>query len=288
MSPDHPGVASAPASSANLGPAFDCLALALELRCTVTASLADSWLVEHVGEHRPESGAPDAVLEAAQSAVGERRPLRITVANEIPVGRGLGSSSAAYAAGSLAAWRAVGESHPEERLFDLVSRLEGHPDNAAAAVFGGLVLATAGGSVRRLPWNPALAVVVAVPNTTLSTKIARTALPAEYPAEVVVRSLARASALMAGLLSGDPVLLAEAGGDELHEAPRQSMRPEVSGLIGAARDAGAFHAAWSGAGPSVLAITSVEGVARVAGGLEAQLGDSGIVICPRVATSGTI
>lgn len=288
MSSDLQAVASAPASSANLGPAFDCLALALEMRCTVTAARSDQWLVEHVGQHRPQSGAPDAVLEAAKAAVGPQRPLRMTVDNTIPLARGLGSSSAAFAAGCQAAWRAVGEAHPVERLFEVVARLEGHPDNAAAAVFGGLVLATAGGSVRRLPWNPALAVTIAVPHSPLSTKIARTALPAEYPAQVVVRSLARASALVAGLLSGDPVLLAEAGGDELHEAHRHSMRPELSGLIEAARDAGAFHAAWSGAGPSVLAITSVESVDRVAARLEAQLGDSGTVMKPRVAASGTL
>lgn len=281
-----PASASAPASSANLGPAFDCIALALELRCRVTAAPSNSWSVRHVGTNRPEPDAPDAVLAAAQAAVSG--PLELVVDNEIPVGRGLGSSSAAYAAGVLAAWRAVGESHPVETLFDLVASLEGHPDNAAAAVFGGLVLATAGGSVRRLPWNPGLVVVLAVPHATLSTKIARTALPDQYPADVVVRSLARASALVAGLLSGDAVLLAEAGGDELHEAPRHAMRPEVTGLIGAARNAGAFHAAWSGAGPSVVAITSPEGVGRVEAGLAAQLGDEGAVMTPRVATSGAL
>jgi homoserine kinase len=161
--------ASAPASSANLGPAFDAMAVAVELRCNVTAELSEFWAVSHLGNDAPAPGADDAVLIAARAAVGGDRPLSLTVDNHIPLGRGLGSSSAAFAAGALAAWRAVGEEHPVERLFELVAELEGHPDNAAAAVYGGLVLAV-GNVVHRLPWNPALRLVVCVPSRPFAEK----------------------------------------------------------------------------------------------------------------------
>lgn len=280
--------ASAPASSANLGPAFDAMALALELRCRVEAVPAATWTVEHVGSWAPPPDAEDAVLSAATAAVGSDRPLRLTIDNQIPIGKGLGSSSAAFAGGALAAWRAVGEEHTFERLFELVAHLEGHPDNAAAAVFGGLVLTTCGTTVHRLPWNPSLTAVVAVPTRPFPTKEARSLLPTAYDGEVVVRTVSRTAALVAGLLSADPAMLASAAGDEIHEEPRSHVRPEVSRLIAVARSAGAFHACWSGAGPSVLAIVPHEAVVAVAGALERRLGDEGVVLTPPVATTGAV
>lgn len=279
------GVASAPASSANLGPGFDCLALALDIRCRVEAARASAWKVEHDGNQRHDGGEDDAVLAAAKKAVGEDTPLSLYVHNEIPIGRGLGSSAAAIAAGALAAWRAVGETHSRLRLFELVAAMEGHPDNAAAAVYGGLVL-VAGSEPRRLPWNPVWRPVLAVPDERLATNHARTALPAAYPIDVVVRSVARTAGLVAGLLSGDAELLAVAAGDELHEEPRRRIRPDVAELIAVARSAGAAHAAWSGAGPSVIAIVAVDQVEPVAESLRRHLSGRGIVLAPEVATVG--
>lgn len=260
--------ASAPASSANLGPGFDCLAIALDLRCRVVAERADEWSVRHVGAQCPDLGAKDAVLRAARLALGDDRPLKLTVANDIPIGKGLGSSSAAAASGGLAAWRAVGEDHSPERLFQLVSGIEGHPDNAAAAVYGGLVLTDPLGVAHRLPWNPRFGLLVLVPRTTFSTTEARAVLPDAYPRSTVVSTVARSMGLVAGLLSGDTELLRTAAGDEIHEGPRNSHRPEVGKAILAALDAGAVHAAWSGAGPSVLAIVEAADRERVAGVIE--------------------
>ena len=278
--------ASAPASSANLGPAFDAMAVAIDLRCVVEAQPAAVWSVEHVGPEAPGPGADDAVLIAAQYAVGKDRPLALSVDNPIPLGRGLGSSSAAFAAGVLAAWRAVDETHSVERLFEVVAHLEGHPDNAAAAVYGGLVLVTGTGAVVRLPWHPNLRLAVAVPDRPFATKEARGVLPSAYPADVVVRSISRTAALVAGLMSSDAALLRAAGGDELHESPRSALRPELSGLVDVALGAGALHACWSGAGPSVLAIGPVEGIGAVAEAMRLRLADEGHVIEPLVATTG--
>jgi homoserine kinase len=280
--------ASAPASSANLGPGFDCLAVALEIRCVVRAEPAPTWSVEHVGPAAPPPGADDAVLMAARIAVGEDRPLSLTVDNAVPVGRGLGSSSAAAAAGAVAAWKAHGELPSLHRAWEIAAEMDGHPDNAAAAVYGGLVLATAGGAVHRLPWNVALGAVVAVPHEPFRTSEARRLLPPAYEADVVARSLARVAALVAGLVGGDVALLADASGDEIHERPREEVRPDVGELIDVARAAGAAHAAWSGAGPSMLALVAPTAAERVRLSLERCIGDRGVVLVPGIATSGVV
>jgi homoserine kinase len=277
--------ASAPASSANLGPAFDAMAIALELRCAVDAAPAETWKVEHIGPAAPDPDADDAVLAAARVAVGADRPLHLVVDNHIPLGRGLGSSSAAFAAGALAAWKAVGETHAEERLFEVVAELEGHPDNAAAAVYGGLVLTT-GTRVHRLPWNPFLHLLVAVPSEPFATRHARQVLPSAYSRDIVVRSVARTASLVAGLLSADGELLRSASGDELHEAPRAAARPDTTALVDTAVSAGAYHACWSGAGPSVLAIVAADAVDAVYNALAARIDGVGDVLRLEVATTG--
>lgn len=280
--------ASAPASSANLGPGFDCLALALELRCRVVAEPSSSWTVQHTGPERPQADDQDAVLAAARTVVGDGTPLRLTVDNRIPLGRGLGSSAAACAAGAAAALRAVAPEATADHLFRVVSDLEGHPDNAAATVYGGFVLVDAEARVHRLPWNPRLGVVVAVPERRLATAEARRVVAATQPMAVVTRSLARVAALVAGLLTADPEVLAAAHGDEIHERPRSSQRPEVAALIDTARSAGALHAAWSGAGPSVLAVVEADSRQAVTKALGRALGHAGAVIEPAIATRGLI
>ncbi len=254
--------ASAPASTANLGPAFDCMALALSPRCTVYARPADAWSVEHVGLHRPSGSGGDGVLAAARHAVGER-PLALRVESEIPIGKGLGSSGAAFVAGTAAALHAVGEEPSHDRVYRLAAEMEGHPDQVAASVYGGLILVPAEGLPMRLPLHPSLRPVVAVPETRLPTSEGRAVLARSLPHDLVIRSLARVAALTAGLITGDPEMLAAAHGDEIHEAPRAHLSPEVGRLIEVARRAGAFHAARSGAGPSVVALVALEGVEAV-------------------------
>ena len=277
--------ASAPASSANLGPAFDAMALALELRCVVKAEPADSWAVEHIGSNRPAPGESDAVLIAARMAASDEAPLRLTVDNAIPIGKGLGSSSAAFVAGVAAALRALGSEANPDHVFRVAADLEGHEDNVAAAVYGGLVLVPAEGMPVRLPIHPSLHPVVAVPPTRLSTKRARSAIATSFSREVAVRSLARVAALTAGLITADPELLAAAHGDEIHESVRADLSPEVEQMIAVARGAGAFHAARSGAGPSVLALVGRDGVGDLVSALE-ELGVDALQ--PGVATTGLV
>ena len=278
--------ASAPASAANLGPGFDTLALALELRCRVTAEPATDWQVDHLGRHHPESASQDAVLAAAQLAVGVERPMRLAVSSEIPVARGMGSSAAAYAAGALAAWRATGVEPDSQRVFELVADLEGHADNAAAAVFGGLQAVTIAGGVQRMALHPDLVPVVAVPEAVLLTGDARAALPHSYSRPAVVRSLQRAVALVEGLRTADAALLASALGDEIHEGPRTRLNPVAAELIEAALTAGALFACWSGAGPSVLAIALSARRPDIVVSLESALNGRGLVLTPDLADSG--
>lgn len=246
--------------------------------------MTDVWSVEHVGQHRPQPGEADGVMAAAQRAIGDR-PLAIEVDNNVPLGRGLGSSAAAFVAGAAAALRAVGEDASPDRVFRIAADMEGHADQAAAAVYGGLVLIPAEGMPMRLPIHPSLRPVAAVPETRLPTVKARAVLPTSYPRDVMIRSLGRMAALTAGLTTGDPEMLAAAHGDEVHEAPRVELSPEVTELIDVARRAGALHAARSGAGPSVIALATQETAGKVAAAF-AEWGAN--VIDDPVETTGLI
>lgn len=272
--------ASAPASSANLGPGFDSLAIALDLRCRCTAQPADRWLIVEGGEtYEPPTG--DLVVRAMRAAVGDR-PVQLTIDNEVPRSRGLGSSSAVTTAAAAAAWRAYGEEPDDAALFGLVADLEGHPDNAAAAVFGGLVAAR-GSVVRHPPLHASLRIVVGVPEVHLSTHRARNALPAAVRLAVAARSVARVAMLLEGLRTADSEAFAAAAGDELHEEPRRQLSPVTHSLMSAARSGGALHAAWSGAGPTAIAICPADAVTEVEREMEKVLQGSGEVLALDVA-----
>ncbi len=278
------GSASAPASSANLGPGFDVLALALSLRCTATAEPSEVMTLTEGGSTR-RLGEGDRVAAAARMAAG--RPMHITLSNEVPRARGLGSSAAVVAAVAGAALKANGNGGDRQAVYAIVKGIEGHADNAAAAVFGGLVAATDTG-IQQLQLHPSLRVVVAVPNEHLRTNEARNALPDTYDRGVASRSLARLAFLIEGLRTANPGALAEAGGDELHEAPRSELSPITGELMAAARGAGALHAAWSGAGPTAIAFTTAERRGRVIGAMANVLGPGGEVLALAVDSEGLL
>ena len=281
--------ATAPASSANLGAGFDTLALALEMRCEVEATRSDSWEVTHAGPEVPPRDAADRVLASARLAASETRALSLIVRNQIPVGMGLGASAAASVAGYAASRRALELPASASSAFRAASELDGHGDNAAAATFGGLVAVTLRGGVVPLQLHPKLAVVIAVPQAPLPTERARSVLPDPVDRGVAVRSIARVVALTEGLREADPELLEAAMGDELHEEPREILRPEIKGIITSALDAGAAYACWSGAGPSVLAIAIGTDTQRiVANAFSGQVGEEGRVLTPEVAPQGLI
>ena len=256
---------SVPASTANLGAGFDCLALALELRNSleVTDTGEGTGLelsVEGEGaQHVPRDGRNLIVraMERVFETVG-RRPagrLRLHAVNRIPFGSGMGSSAATIVGGLAAANALVQGGLDRAALLRLAHAIEGHPDNVAAAVYGGLVLVSADGhtlQAQPVPVPP-LSVVIALPEMRLSTAEARAALPAQVPLKDAVFNVGHALFTVQALAAGDDALLAWAMADRLHQPYRRKLIPGFAAVEEAARRAGAVAVALSGAGPSLVA-----------------------------------
>ena len=256
-----------PATSANLGPGFDALGLALTLYDDVHVEVTDQapggLAVEVTGEGaaavpRDESHLVVRALTAACEQLGVRRPpLVMRCTNRIPHGRGLGSSAAAAVAGVLAARALAAPDLSDDAVLTLASRIEGHPDNAAACLLGGLTIAWTGrAEVRatRAEPVPGLRAVVFVPTEALSTHTARGLLPATVPHADAAHSAGRA-ALLVHALTRRPDLLLEATEDRLHQGYRAAAMPGTARLVADLRDRG-VAAVVSGAGPSVLALAT--------------------------------
>jgi homoserine kinase len=261
-----------PATSANLGPGFDALGLALSLYDLVEARITDEGLaieVSGAGEGTAAAGEKHLVvraMRAAFGALGAQPPgISLRCANQIPQGFGLGSSAGAIVAGLLVAralWpdgEAVGDRDQvtdSRALLRLATRLEGHPDNVAACLAGGLTIAwmsDSGPSSARLTPLDALTPVLCVPDRPLATDVARRALPREVPHADAAANSARAALLVAALTT-DPALLMDATEDFLHQRYRAAAMPATARLVARLR-AARIPAVVSGAGPSVLALT---------------------------------
>ncbi|MDT0318512.1 homoserine kinase [Streptomyces millisiae] len=268
-----------PATSANLGPGFDALGLALGLYDDVVVRVADAGLhVDIAGEGadtlpRDERNLLIRTLRTAFDALGgQPRGLEVVCANRIPHGRGLGSSSAAICAGLVAA-RAVttgGEAKlDDDALLELAAEIEGHPDNVAACLLGGFTLAWGeGGSVRaiRMDPSPQVTPVVFVPAEPLATETARGLLPRTVPHVDAATNAGRA-ALLVEALTRRPELLLPATEDRLHQEYRASAMPESMDLVNRLRADG-VPAVISGAGPTVLALAeegAADKISRLAG-----------------------
>jgi len=254
-------LARAPASSANLGPGFDTLAVALALYCEVEVRPAAALTVRSEGEGAHlRADASHLAARVAVAVAGHDR-MAITVRSEIPVGRGLGSSAALAAAAAAAA----GAPDP----LAVAAAADGHPENAAASVLGGLVCATVvdGRPVaHRLPLDGGLSFVVLVPDRPLPTAEARAALPTRVDHADAAFNLGRLGLLLAGLADGGRLVPA-AMEDRLHQRFRAPLFPQAAPLLAGLVEAGALAAGWSGAGPSLLAICRT--------GLAASVRDAG-------------
>lgn len=273
-------VVTVPATSANLGPGFDCLGLALSLHNRVEASPAPRWEITVEGEGAgllPEDESNlvvQAMAHLARAAGRSLPPLRLAQHNEIPVGSGLGSSAAAVVAGLLAADALLESRLPPARLLALATELEGHADNVAAALMGGLVL-VAGDDVVPLPCAPLQAVVV-LPAVTLSTRAARAALPAAVPLADAVFNVGKMGLLLHALAQGNQAQLARAMADRLHQPYRTPLIPGLESALAAAHAEGAA-ACLSGAGPSVIAFAATEQkLRRLAGVIGASFAAAGV------------
>jgi len=259
-----------PATSANLGPGFDTLGLALSIydELTITALDEDRIEIDVTGSGaseiaRDESNLVVRSIEHVYNDVGREMPgLKIVAHNGVPHGRGLGSSGAAVTAGVLAAKGLLdGEvDFSDADLLRLATELEGHPDNVAPALFGGLTIAWTGENGpqhKKLLVHRGVAPLVLVPERMMSTTLARSLQPPQVSREDAVFNVSRTALLIAALMQS-PELLLDATADRLHQDYRAEAMPETHRLVTALRAAG-FAAVVSGAGPSVLVLADGPG-----------------------------
>ena len=270
MSDVRPRRARCPASSDNLGPGFDTLAVALGLHVVVEVRAADRLTVLAEGEgHDLPADETHLAARVAMDVAGTDR-LRVVVRSAIPVARGLGSSAAV----AVAAAAAAGASDP----LAVAAAVDGHAENAAASVLGGLVTATMLGPrpvAARLALDPGLGFVVLVPEHALPTHQARLALAPSVPHEDATFNLGRMGLLVAGLADRRR-LVREATEDRLHELQRTPLFPAAPVLLAGLLEAGALATCWSGAGPALLAMCDGDRAAAVRDAGEQLLARAGV------------
>ncbi len=253
----------APASSANLGPGFDALALALGLYLECRFRPAERLAIRATGRDAAQLPLDESNLiwrtlaEAAQGAGRAAPPVELEIRNEIPVGKGLGSSAAALVAALAMADRVMGLGWSRQRVLEEAARREGHPDNVAACVLGSVVASATDGDGRaravRLEMPAGIGVAVVAPNYPLATSAMRAVLPASHTRADAIFNLQRATLLVAALAAGDRSAFPVALEDRLHQPYRAGVVPGLEEIL-ALRAPGLLGCALSGAGPSVLVL----------------------------------
>lgn len=260
----------APATTANMGPGYDCLGMALDVWNTIEIEVLDSGepVVEVTGEGAGElgTGRDNLVYRSMeflfQDAEQEMPLVRIRCDNAIPLARGMGSSAAAIAGGLVAANAICSQDYTPNDLLEMAATIEGHPDNVAAAVLGGMQLVISdkteeGSRLYTVPINvpPELHAVVFVPQVRIATEDARAVLPEKVTMADAVHNMGRVGLLVASMATNHPEYLAIATQDLLHQPYRQPLFPAMKVIFKAALDAGALGVFLSGSGSTVLALT---------------------------------
>ncbi len=272
-----------PATTANLGPGFDGMGLALGLYNEIEAEPASALEVTIEGEGADllPRDATNRVVRAA-AALFERMgsalpPMRLRCHNRIPMMSGLGSSAAAVVGGLALAQAWMGRRDPPEALLEIATMLEGHPDNVAPALLGGLVLVARdedGLIAARVPIPP-MRVALALPGVTVSTEMARRLLPSYLALDDVVYQISHVALLVHAFREGDWGLLGRAMRDRLHEPYRAQLIPGYERAVAAARAAGAAAVCISGSGPA-LAAFAPEGHEAIATAMAAAFEEAGV------------
>ena len=260
----------APATTANMGPGYDCLGMALDVWNTIEVEVLDSGepVVEVTGEGAGElgTGRDNLVYRSMEflfQDAGQEMPLvRIRCDNAIPLARGMGSSAAAIAGGLVAANAICSQDYTPNDLLEMAATIEGHPDNVAAAVLGGMQLVISdkteeGSRLYAVSINvpPELRAVVFVPQVRIATEDARAVLPEKVTVAAAVHNMGRVGLLVASMATNHPEYLAIATQDLLHQPYRQPLFPAMKVIFKAALDAGALGVFLSGSGSTVLALT---------------------------------
>lgn len=283
-----------PASTSNLGPGFDALSLALEMYLQISIDVLPPGSITTIEARGCDAGkipltAENLILRVADYIAVHRArplpPLRMSIDNQIPLARGLGSSAAAIIAGATVYELARQDPLPLQELFLYCREFESHPDNLAAALSGGLVIAAVSDSgevlLAKQKIDSAIQPVVVIPDFELSTERARAALPKTYSREDVVFNIQRSALTVVALISGNHWILREAMRDHLHQPFRAPLIPgfdevltlDVPGLLGVAL---------SGAGPTVLAFAPPGAADSVGRAIAATFGRHGVNATPHV------
>lgn len=260
----------APATTANLGPGFDCLGMALDLWNLLEVRQAGEAvdgqpLVQIIGEGADELATDQSnlVYQAMgflfREADQEMPPIRLCCRNQIPLSRGLGSSAAAIAGGLVAANALCAHNFSANDLLEMAATLEGHPDNVAAALLGGLQLVVLDQEQRLftapIDVPPDMQAVLFIPELRIATADARKVLPVQVSMADAVHNMSRIALLVAGMGTNHPEYLKVATQDRLHQPYRQPLFPAMKGIFAAAQDAGALGVFLSGSGSTILALT---------------------------------
>ncbi|MBQ6004840.1 MAG: homoserine kinase [Selenomonadaceae bacterium] len=264
-------VVRVPGTSANCGPGFDCLGLATTIYNYLDLTLlkGSKVIVESKGEGADNipRGKRNLTWQAVRRLLQEVnrendfKGAIIRMKNNVPISRGLGSSSTAIVAGLVAANEIIGSPLNRQELLKLATELEGHPDNVAPALFGGFTVSVMDkGEVQTFSFLPRirLKLIVAVPDFELSTRLARKVLPKNVSMKNAIFNVSRASMLIAALVEGREDLLPLAFDDALHQPYRKKLVPGMSEVFEAAKSAGALGAAISGAGSCLIAFTTLK------------------------------
>ncbi|MDQ3103180.1 MAG: homoserine kinase [Actinomycetota bacterium] len=279
-----------PASSANLGPGYDVLGAALELELELEVSEEGSFSVDPGG--LPVSTGRDNLIVRAFERLHPADDIAFALAGNIPLGRGLGSSAAAIVAGLLAADHLYELGHSRESIFRLATEIEGHPDNVAAALFGGIaVCGPAGVLAKESPPDPielgsgiesrsdasmpalltppeGVEAILVISGEAISTEAARAAMPGEVPLADAVHNVGAAAQLVLGIERSDLTLIERGLADRVHQPYRSGLYPRSMEIVEAAPALGAIGATISGAGPTVLVWSFWQSGAKISAGLK--------------------
>jgi len=259
-----------PASSANLGPGYDVMAAAVAMFLELEVEESGEFCFEPGGMDVP-TGRDNLIVRAFES-LHPADGIAFRLREGIPLARGLGSSAAAIVAGLFAADHLFELALSREEMLVRATELEGHPDNVAAAIYGGFVICGSedGGPPSAARFDPpgGLEGIAAIPAEEVSTERAREAIPAEVPLADAVANLAAASRLVLGLERADLDLVARGLADRIHQPRRRELYPRSMELVDAAAELGALGATISGAGPTVLVWTTWQDAGKVAEALE--------------------
>lgn len=252
-----------PATSANLGPGFDCLGMALNLYNVIEVQKSDRLQIEILGEGQKSIPKNERNLtyrsyaKALEEMGKEPMPLRLRQINRIPSTRGLGSSATAVVGGILVANAMAGANWSKERILELATRIEGHPDNVAPAIYGGFTVAMENGEGVQcisFPIPREMVPVALIPQFELSTKKARGVLPKSVPHRDASKNIAHASMLVACMARRDLRRMEGIFCDWMHQPYRSPLIPGFDEMRSQCEQAGAMGAFLSGAGPTLLAI----------------------------------